>query len=75
MTSVVILHYMKNLCTHNLNKIDFHQDMFINECAKTNLAKISEGRTERRSFLRNVGELTFVQNIVSKEQNLPPFEQ
>ena len=48
--------------------------MFVNECAKKTLAKISEGRTERRSFLRNVEELTFLKNI-SKEQNLPPYEQ
>ena len=74
MTSEIILHFMKKLCIHNLNKIDFHQNMFIDECAKKNLAKISEGRTERRRFLRNVGELRFLKNI-SKEQNLPSFKQ
>ena len=63
MTFYIIFHLMKTFHLHTFSiHIFFYQNQFINECARTNLAKMPKSRhtaTESNFFL-NVEELTFL---------------
>jgi hypothetical protein len=62
---------MKYLRIHNIGiHINFYQNRFINECVRMNFLKFSyrrkDVRTERRSFLWDVEELTFL-NVLNND--------